>query len=82
MKHTMKAGDRIEGLHWRAEYHPNTHHIRVLREHSEVGTYIAPRTLFGDEHTMRAATSADRRCVESALRAYLRRFAKIHDAEE
>lgn len=80
MKHTMKAGDRIEGLHWRAEYHPNTHHIRVLREHSEVGTYIAPRTLFGDEHTMRAATSADRRCVESALRAYLRQFAKIHDA--
>jgi hypothetical protein len=82
MKHTMKAGDRIEGLHWRAEYHPNTHHIRVLREHSEVGTYIAPRTLFGDEHTMRTATSADRRCVESALRAYLRQFAKVHDAEE
>ncbi|MBI0330842.1 MULTISPECIES: hypothetical protein [Burkholderia] len=82
MKTIVKAGDRIEGLRWRAEYHPNTHHIRVTRERSEVGTYVAPRTLFGDEHTMRAATPADRRGVESALRAYLRQFAKLHDAPE
>ncbi len=82
MKQTMKAGDRIEGLHWLAEYHPGTHHIRVSREHCEVGTYVAPRALFGDEHTMLAATPADRRGVESALRAYLRQFAKRHDAPE
>ncbi|WP_414440682.1 hypothetical protein [Burkholderia sp. 22PA0106] len=82
MNTIMKAGDRIEGLHWLAEYHPNTHHIRVMREHSEVGTYIAPRTLFGDEHTLRTATCADRRGIEAALRAYLRQFAKTHDAAE
>ncbi|AOJ03803.1 MULTISPECIES: hypothetical protein [Burkholderia] len=82
MKPLLKAGDRIEGLHWVAEYRHRAHLIRVLRERVEVGTYGAPSALFGDEEEMGASTPADHRSREAALRAYLRHFAKIHDAEE
>ncbi|WDD90917.1 hypothetical protein Bsp3421_000803 [Burkholderia sp. FERM BP-3421] len=82
MKTLLRAGDRIEGLHWIAEYHHRTHDIRILREHTEVGTYGAPAALFGDEERMGAANTADHRGREAALRAYLRHFARVHDAEE
>ncbi|BEH20340.1 hypothetical protein BpKM390_37050 [Burkholderia pseudomallei] len=82
MKPLLKAGDRIEGLHWVAEYRHRARLIRVLRERVEVGTYGAPSALFGDEEEMGASTPADHRGREAALRAYLRHFAKVHDAEE
>lgn len=82
MKPMLKAGERIEGMHWVAEYRPLTHDIRVLRENVEVGTYCAPPTLFGDEEEMGAANHDDHRSQEAALRAYLRSFVKEHDAEE
>lgn len=52
MKPLLKAGDRIEGLHWVAEYRHRARLIRVLRERVEVGTYGAPSALFGDEEEM------------------------------
>ncbi|MGS0895993.1 hypothetical protein ACVBGC_26185 [Burkholderia stagnalis] len=82
MKPMLRAGEHIEGLHWIAEYRPLTHDIRVLREDIEVGTYSAPPALFGEEADMGAANLADHRGREAALRAYLRRFVKEHDAEE
>ncbi|QTO45584.1 hypothetical protein [Burkholderia latens] len=82
MKPLLKAGERIESMHWVAEYRPLTHDIRVLRENVEVGTYCAPPTLFGDEEELGAANHDDHRSQEAALRAYLRSFVKEHDAEE
>ncbi|WP_323123230.1 hypothetical protein [Burkholderia alba] len=82
MKAVLRAGEHIEGLHWIAEYHPDTHDIRILREHAEVGTYGAPSGLFGDEDRMGAPNTADHRGREAALRAYLRSFVSTHDAEE
>ncbi|WP_179405032.1 hypothetical protein [Burkholderia guangdongensis] len=82
MKPMLRTGEHIEGMHWIAEYHQLTHDIRVLREHMEVGTYGAPRTLFGDEADMGAPNIADHRARDAALRAYLRHFVKEHDAEE
>jgi hypothetical protein len=82
MKPMLRTGERIEGMHWVAEYRQLTHDIRVLREDIEVGTYGAPPTLFGDEADMGAANPADHRAREAALRAYLRHFVREHDAEE
>ncbi|KVD05360.1 hypothetical protein WI80_22120 [Burkholderia ubonensis] len=82
MKPTLRAGEHIEGMHWVAEYHQETHHIRILREDIEVGTYSAPPSLFGEEDDLGAPNLADHRSRDAALLAYLRNFVKEHDAEE